>query len=142
MKKSLPYLMGQHWKLTATAAACAIAAVGWAIATSEPDAPPVEYTYSAPAAPAAPVGISESDARLACMRAFQQIAKDPDKASIPYVPNMGDGRTEHFFAWGASTKHLRMRNGLGLDVAATGSCIVNIQQRKITGLTLNGETFL
>jgi hypothetical protein len=37
---------------------------------------------------------------------------------------------------------MRMRNGLGLDVAATGSCIVSTSTRKITSLTLNGQSVL
>lgn len=81
------------------------------------------------------------DALSMCQSALRQVARDPDNADIPYVPNMGSGK-EFYFAWGTSTKVVRMRNGLGLDVATSGSCTVDATAKRITSLTLDGKTIL
>lgn len=82
---------------------------------------------------------TDMDALSMCQQAFKRAAKDPEKASIPYVPNQGDAR-EFYFAWGVSTKMMRMRNGLGLEVAVSGSCFVDPVLHTITGMTMNGQT--
>lgn len=84
-------------------------------------------------------GLTESAALLMCQTALQSAARDPEKASIPYVKDQGRG-DEYYFAWSASTKPARMRNGIGNDVAASASCIVSKSQRQITSLTLDGQT--
>lgn len=76
-----------------------------------------------------------------CQLAFQKISRDPDKAEIPAVRDFGGG-DEAYFAWGPETKVMRMRNGLGLDVSATGSCIVSKSAKKITSLTMNGQSII
>lgn len=81
------------------------------------------------------------DAFFMCKSALKMVSRDPEKAEIPLVENYG-GVTEYYFAWGASTRMLRMRNGLGLEVAASASCIVDKATRKITTLSLNGETLI
>lgn len=81
---------------------------------------------------------SSSEALAICQTALKQVSRDPEKAEIPYVPNHGVGG-EYYYAWGQQTKMLRMRNGLGLEVAATGSCIVDKSTKRITSLTLNGK---
>lgn len=86
-------------------------------------------------------GFRDVDALTLCQMTLKQFARDPGKAEIPYVQNFGSG-SEFQFAWGASTKHLRLRNGLGLDVAATASCTVDRNTRRITTLTLNGQTLI
>ena len=91
--------------------------------------------------PTSAPGFGSTDALTMCQMAFKRISNDPDKASIPYVPDQRTG-LESYFAWGASTKMMRMRNGLGLDVAVSGSCIVNHRTRKITNLTLDGKTII
>ncbi len=82
-----------------------------------------------------------SDALTMCQMTLKRASRDPEKAEVPYVPNSGSG-DEYYFAWGASTKMARMRNGLGLEVAASASCIVSKSQKRITSLTLNGETLI
>lgn len=82
-----------------------------------------------------------AEALTMCQMALKRAARDPDNANIPYVPDHGSG-DEFYFAWGGSTKMVRMRNGLGLDVAASASCIVSKSQRRITSLTLNGQSLL
>ena len=76
-----------------------------------------------------------------CQMTLKKVSRDPEKAEIPYVPNYGS-ETEFYYAWGASTKMARMRNGLGLEVAASASCIVDKATKRITTLTLNGETLI
>lgn len=140
-EESIPHFMGRHWKVTAGVAATALAGIVWGIATSEPTPPAPAYT-PAPAAQPVQASFSEREARMLCVSAFKYISKDPDKAEIPYVKDMGTGAGEYFFAWGPNTKHMRMRNGLGLDVATTGSCIVSTSTRKITSMTVNGKPVL
>lgn len=77
------------------------------------------------------------EAQAMCQETLRRAARDPDKADIPYVPNQGAG-TVHVFEWGPATKVIRMRNGLGLDVAATASCSVSVPERRITRLVFNG----
>lgn len=84
---------------------------------------------------------SQVEALNLCREAFKRIAKDPEKANIPSVANHGDSR-EYYFAWGAETSMIRMRNGMGLEVAVSGSCIVDAATRKITSLTMNRETII
>lgn len=84
---------------------------------------------------------SKSDALYLCQTAMRSIAKDPEKAEIPYV-DVFDGKDVWMVAWGASTKMMRMRNGLGLEVVASGSCDVNKINGKLVSLTLNGKQLL
>lgn len=88
-----------------------------------------------------PKGFGHIDALTMCQMALQSAAKDPGNADIPYVENLGKG-DEYYYAWGAQTKMARMRNGLGLDVAASASCIVDGKSKRITSLTLNGQSII
>jgi len=97
-------------------------------------------TKGAPAAKAS-AGMTESRALLLCQEAFKRLAKDPEGARVPYVANQGDGR-EFYFAWGAQTTMMRMRNGLGLEVAVSGSCIVDAASGRITSLTMDKKSIL
>ncbi|WP_200374818.1 hypothetical protein [Thiocystis violacea] len=74
-----------------------------------------------------------------CQFAIRQMARDPETAKIPPVRNFGRGG-EFYFAWGASTKFVRMKNGLGLEVPASASCIVDGANHQITSLTINGKS--
>lgn len=88
-----------------------------------------------------PAQFGHLDALGMCRMALQAASRDPEKADIPYVENQGRG-DEYFFAWGAQTKMTRMRNGLGLEVAAPASCTVNGKTQRITSLTINGQTII
>lgn len=85
--------------------------------------------------------MTATEALLLCQKAFRQISRDPENAKVPYVKDQGRG-SESYFAWGASTKMMRMRNGLGLEVATTGSCIVDRTKHQITSLTVDGKSAL
>ena len=82
-----------------------------------------------------------ADALVLCQNALKQASRDPEKASIPSVENFGKG-DEYYFAWGAYTKMARMRNGLGLEVGVTASCIVSKSQKRIISMTLNGQSII
>ena len=82
-----------------------------------------------------------NDALTMCQLALKKASRDPEKADVPYVENMGKG-DDYYFAWGSSTKMARMRNGLGLEVATSASCTVSHTQKRITSLTLDGKTIL
>lgn len=87
------------------------------------------------------LGISEVDAFRLCERAIRSRARDPDKAIIPYVNPMGD-RDELVFYWNQQTRVLRLRNGLGLEVANTGSCTVQRIGRNVSSVTISGQRLL
>jgi len=80
-------------------------------------------------------------ALLLCQQVLANASRDPGSASIPYVPNAGSGN-QYYFAWGNSTTHAHMKNGLGIDVPVSASCFVDGNTNRITGLTLNGETLI
>lgn len=88
-----------------------------------------------------PAQFGHVDALVMCQMALKSAARDPESADIPYVENHGRG-DEYVYAWGAQTKMARMRNGLGLDVAASASCVVDGRTKRITSLTLNGQTIV
>lgn len=88
-----------------------------------------------------PRAFDSTDALYLCQQALKRASRDPEKAEAPPVENFGKG-DEFYFAWGASTKMARMRNGFGLEVAASASCTVSQTQKRITSLTLDGKTIL
>ncbi|WP_374584421.1 hypothetical protein [Ideonella dechloratans] len=88
-----------------------------------------------------PSGFGDAQAFQLCQDALTKLSRDPARAEIPWVQDMGSG-SEHYYAWGAQTKHMRMRNGFGLDVAVSGSCIVDGTTRRITSLTMDGKSIL
>lgn len=85
--------------------------------------------------------LSDLQALAMCQNAIVGAAKDPENADVPYVSPSVRG-DEFLFSWGASTKMAKLRNGLGIDAATSASCIVNTKTRRITGLTINGQTIL
>lgn len=91
--------------------------------------------------PAEPFGSSESGALSVCQSALKAVSRDPETAEVPCVANQGSG-SEFYFAWGISTKPVRMKNGFGALLSTGASCTVNKQTGKITGLTLDGKTVM
>lgn len=85
--------------------------------------------------------MDQADALIMCQMALTRVSRDPETAKIPYVPNQGSD-TEFYFVWNGSTKMARMRNGLGLEVAVSASCIVDGRSRQIKSLTLDGKTII
>lgn len=76
-----------------------------------------------------------------CQWTLKKLSRDPDTAEVPYVENFGS-KGEYYFAWGAETKYARMRNGLGLEVPVSASCIVNAATKQITQLTFDGKNII
>lgn len=93
------------------------------------------------ASPAARYAMSESEALTRCQEMIRRQARDPETANVPFVRNMGKG-TEAYFAWGAQTKMARMRNGLGLEVAVSASCIVDLSTGTLRSLTVDGKALM
>lgn len=85
--------------------------------------------------------LQQYEALAMCQFAMRRASRDPDKAEIPFVDGFEEA-SGFYFAWGGQTKHMRMRNGLGMDVAASGSCYVSKSTRTITQLTLDGKTII
>jgi hypothetical protein len=90
-----------------------------------------------------PKALQSYEALTMCQFAIKRLSRDPDTAEIPYVDNLGGSvGTEYYFAWGAGTKYARMRNGLGLEVPVSASCIVDATTKKITQLIFDGKTII
>lgn len=85
-----------------------------------------------------PAPLGEAAALTMCTQAIRWHLRDPDGADIPFVNSFGQ-KGEFYFAWGASTRYMRVRNGLGLEVPASGYCIVDATTERITRLSLNAE---
>ncbi len=73
-----------------------------------------------------------------CQYALKAMSKDPESAEVPYVDNFGSGN-EFYFAWGASTKPVRMKNSFGAMLSGGASCIVDKTSGRITSISLNGS---
>lgn len=82
---------------------------------------------------------SQSEALMICQYSIKGSMMDASSTDVPYVDDQGSGN-EYYFAWGSSTKSIRTRNGLGLEVPASASCIVDKRSKSITQLTVNGKT--
>jgi hypothetical protein len=84
-------------------------------------------------------GLSHSYALMLCQTAVKSALVDPDSASVPYVESVGGG-DEFYFAWGASTRTIKSKNRMGLEVASSASCTINGKTAEVTSLTVNGKT--
>lgn len=87
---------------------------------------------------AAPDIMSSASAQVLCEIAIKRLSRDPEKAEVPYVSDIGSGTTSHF-SWSTNTKLTRMRNGLGLEVGTPASCTVDRANKKITSLAFDGK---
>lgn len=85
--------------------------------------------------------MTSEEAWAACQNAIISSSKYPDKAKVPFVDDQA-GLSEGYFAWGSSTKHIMLMNGLGVLAPATASCNINKQNGKITSLTINGQSII
>lgn len=101
----------------------------------------VQDSNRAATSSSAPKEMDSMDALFLCQTALKRASRDPEKAEVPYVPDMGKGK-ESYFAWGSSTKMARMRNGFGLEVATSASCTVDRPTKRITSLTLDGKSII
>jgi predicted RNA-binding Zn-ribbon protein involved in translation (DUF1610 family) len=91
----------------------------------------------------APKEVGIGTALATCQNIIAEVSKYPAKADVPFVQNQSAKYDpEYYFAWGPSTKHAMLMNGLGLMAPTSASCNVNRLTGKITALTINGKTVL
>lgn len=83
----------------------------------------------------------ELEASTICGMAIKKLSRDPEMAKVPYVQGINTG-TEIQFIWDSSSEMLRLRNGLGLEVATTGLCSVDLSTEEITYLEVEGQVFI
>lgn len=128
-KNGMSYAKALKW-------AGAILATAWLLSmcTNSGERAPANATQNSGA-------MRESAALALCQSTFRQLAKDPENAKVPAVPNLGQAG-EFYFAWGGQTSMMRMRNGLGIEVAVSGSCVVDTASRRIKLLTMDGKTLI
>lgn len=82
--------------------------------------------------------IEWSTALERCQQTLLLAARDPETAKIPVVYPM-QGGADWRFLWAPHTKQVRMRNGLGAEVAVGAFCVVDEDTGKIKLLTLDGK---
>lgn len=95
-------------------------------------------TNTATSSSATRSGVSQSAALTTCQYALKTMSKDPESAEVPYVDDFGSGN-EFYFAWGVSTKPVRMKNSFGAMLSSGASCIVDKTTGRITSISLNGS---
>ena len=76
-----------------------------------------------------------------CQRALKGAARDPETATVPEVSPMKDG-ADWRFLWAPQTAQVRMRNGLGMEVAVEAFCVVDEDSGKIKLLVLDGKQLI
>ena len=91
--------------------------------------------------PREPRAFGEADARVLCANAIRAASRDPEKAEIPFVPATSRG-DEISMSWNAGAGMLRLRNGLGLEVPSSAACVVSRSQKRVTVLSIDGQTII
>ena len=85
--------------------------------------------------------ISDSTALAACQRALKKASRDPESAVVPDVGWMRGG-VDWRFLWNQDSRMVRMKNGIGLEVAVIALCVVDEVTGKIKLLTLDGKQLI
>jgi hypothetical protein len=89
--------------------------------------------------PAEPERFDNVDAMGRCIHAVKRFAKDPEKAQVPWVDAV-ETADAFEFRWTQQTRLLRLRNGLGLEVAVGGRCTVSKTSQAVRSLVVDGQT--
>lgn len=76
-----------------------------------------------------------------CQKALKGYARDPETAVIPDVGAMHGG-ADWRYLWNQHSRMVRMRNGLGNEVAVIALCVVDEDTGKIKLLTLDGKQLI
>lgn len=76
-----------------------------------------------------------------CQKALKSHARDPETAVIPDVGAMRGG-ADWRYLWNQNSRMVRMRNGLGAEVAVIALCVVDENTGKIKLLTLDGKQYV
>lgn len=87
-----------------------------------------------------PAVFGPMDALTMCQSAMKAVARDPETAKVPFVQPVSMSDHQYLVSWGRSTTFMRMRNGLGLEVAVSGSCLVDAASKRVVGMTFDGQT--
>lgn len=85
--------------------------------------------------------VSDTQAFYTCRSALKRLSRDPETAVVPDVGWMKGG-ADWRFLWSVNTRLVRMKNGLGLDVAAPAVCVVDEVFGDIKLLLLDGKEFI
>jgi hypothetical protein len=85
--------------------------------------------------------ITEQVALGTCQTALRKAARDPELAQIPDVGAMKGG-ADWRYMWNGNSRQVRMRNGLGQEVAAGALCVVDETSGQIKLLVLNGQQLI
>lgn len=83
---------------------------------------------------------AQGSALMTCQRAIKKASNDPANAKVPDVALLKDG-ADYRFLWSAS-QPVRVRNGLGLEVAVSALCVVDETSGKIKLLTLDSKPLI
>ena len=81
------------------------------------------------------------EALTKCQMTLQRFSRDPETAKVPYVHGAEDA-SAFGFSWGASTKMMRFKNGLGLEVPVSAYCEISKTTGNILHLTIDGKSML
>lgn len=87
------------------------------------------------------LAVASGSALMNCKRELKKSARDPETAQIPDVSPLKGG-SDWRFLWAPDTQQVRMRNGLGLEVAVGAFCVVDESTGKIKLLTLDGQQLI
>lgn len=80
---------------------------------------------------------ARSTALRQCQHAIKAASRDPETAVVPAIEAMSGG-ADHRFLWNQSSRMVRLKNGLGLEVPATAVCVVGEDGARIKMLTVDG----
>ena len=86
--------------------------------------------------------LSSIEALTMCQSAIKRLSRDPANAEVPYVTADYDWDQKARFVWGPATRYARLRNGFGMEVAATADCTVQKYEHTISSLLINGEQMI
>ena len=76
-----------------------------------------------------------------CQRELKRVSRDPETAVIPAV-GWVRGSADWRFLWNQDSRMVRMKNGLGLEVALRALCVVDEMTGKIKLLTLDEQVLI
>jgi hypothetical protein len=91
--------------------------------------------------PREPRAFGEADAHVLCANAIRAASRDPETVVIPFVQATSRG-DEISMSWNTASGSLRLKNGLGLEVPASAACVVSRSEKRVTVLSINGQTII
>lgn len=126
----------REWQIAGVIGAIGLVGFGYLFVTGE--SAQAREQRKQDSAVASKISADKGSALWNCQRAIKSASRDPETANIPNVSPM-QGGGDWRFLWAPHTEQVRMRNGLGLDVAVDAFCVVDEDTGKIKLLTLDGK---